>query len=79
MHFGKVYTDAVTIRERLRAEDPAKIKALAASMAEIGLQQPISVWAPNDETCHLVAGLHVKRMASNARSKWASPSLKLPT
>ena len=47
MHVGKVFTDAVVIPDRLRKTDPAKVKALAESMADIGLQQPITVW-PSD-------------------------------
>ena len=58
MDFGKAHTDAVIVAKRLRAKDPAKVKALAESMAEIGLQQPISVWSPDSTTCNLVAGYH---------------------
>ncbi len=68
MDFGKAHTDAVIVPERLRAIDPAKVKALAESMAEIGLQQPISVWSPNSTTCNLVAGYH--RLLAARQLKW---------
>ena len=58
MHMSRVYIDSVRVPERLRKKDPAKVVALAESIAEIGLQQPISVWSPDDETCDLVVGLH---------------------
>jgi len=58
MDFGEVYLDAVTFGERMRQLDPAKVKALVGSIQEIGLQQPISIWTPNEHTCVLVSGLH---------------------
>lgn len=42
-----------------RPAAPDKVAALAASMKEIGLQTPISVWVPpGNESVHLVAGRH---------------------
>ncbi len=58
MHTGKCFVDAVDVGERLRSLDPEKVAALAESIDAIGLQQPISVWSPDDDTLDLVAGLH---------------------
>ena len=58
MEIQTIEVDQVQVGDRLRSLDTAKIDALAESMAAIGLQQPISVWAPNSETLDLVAGLH---------------------
>ncbi len=59
MHFNKVYIDAIEIPSgRLRKTNEAKVKALAESMAEIGLQHPVSFWRPDDDTCDLITGLH---------------------
>jgi len=48
--------------ERLRAVDPARVSALVASIAEIGLRTPITVTLGHDENgevfYHLVAGAH---------------------
>ena len=55
---GQAFVDGVTVGERLRSLQPEKVDALAQSMEVIGLQFPIHVYAPNDETCELVAGLH---------------------
>lgn len=49
----------VTVPERLRAVDPSKVDALAASMDAIGLQHPISVQDIDDgPEVVLVAGHH---------------------
>jgi ParB-like chromosome segregation protein Spo0J len=58
LHTGKCFTDAVDVGERLRSVDPERVAALAESIDAIGLQQPISVWSPDDDTLDLVAGLH---------------------
>lgn len=56
---------AIRIGERLRRADPAKVAAIAESIAEIGLMTPVSVWeAPTftdgkpGTVYELVAGLH---------------------
>lgn len=54
----KVFIEAVHVGQRHRALDPAKMSALAASMKELGLQQPISVHVDDEDAVHLVAGLH---------------------
>jgi len=57
--------DDIRIGERLRKPDPAQVSTLAASIAELGLQSPISVVASEAwpegirrECWDLVAGLH---------------------
>lgn len=68
MEIGKVFTDCVDVGQRHRALSNDKVSALAESMREIGLQQPISVWAPDSETCVLVAGYH--RLEAAKRLGW---------
>lgn len=73
MELGKVYLDerphgGVIVGHRFRALDPQKVDALAASMSAIGLQMPISVWVPNDQEVHLVAGAH--RLAAAIQLGW---------
>lgn len=73
MELGKVYLDerphgGVIVGHRFRALDPQKVDALAASMSAIGLQMPISVWTPNDQEVHLVAGAH--RLAAAIQLGW---------
>ena len=58
LHVGKCFVDAMNVGDRLRSLDPEKVAALAESIGTIGLQQPISVWSPDDDTLDLVAGLH---------------------
>lgn len=58
METGKVFLDQVTVGARMRALDERKVESLADSIAKIGLQHPIHVWAPDDKSVHLVAGLH---------------------
>jgi hypothetical protein len=58
MDLGKCYVARVDIGPRHREVDPAKAKALAESIKEIGLRMPISVWAPDEYTLQLVTGLH---------------------
>ena len=50
--------DLVQVGDRLRSLNPEKVSALAESMADIGLNQPISVWSDGMETLELVAGRH---------------------
>ena len=67
-----VAIDAVTVRERHRDAMPEKVAALAASMAKIGLQTPISVWTrdtADDVEIVLVAGLH--RLEAARKLGWA--------
>jgi hypothetical protein len=61
---------AITVGPRQRWVDESKVKAMADSIEQIGLQLPISVWSPNDGTFHLVAGLH--RLRAAARLGWNS-------
>ena len=58
LHTGKCFVDAVDVGDRLRSINPEKVAALAESIDAIGLQQPILVWSPDDDTLDLVAGLH---------------------
>lgn len=61
-----VAIDAVTVRDRHRDAIPEKVATLAASMAKIGLQTPISVWTrdiADDVEIVLVTGLHRLRAA----------------
>src|SRR3546814_7010430 len=58
-----VNVDTITIPERHRHLDPAKVEPLAESIGRLGLQQPISVWVDTDDTngeldVVLVAGRH---------------------
>ena len=78
MRTGSVFVEPVIVGERLRSIDAEKVAALVESIAAIGLQQPISVWAHDRDTVHLVAGLHrleaFKRLrqelADEADLKW---------
>ncbi len=75
LHLGKCFVEVVDAGNRLRSADPEKVAALAESIAAIGLQQPISVWSPDDDTLDLVAGLHRleavrKLFADTQDSKW---------
>ncbi len=59
MEHGTIFLDVLTVSNRLRHLDAAKVASIAASMDEIGLQQPVSVWVVNDgEAVELVAGAH---------------------
>ncbi len=58
MEIGRVFLDVLVTGDRLCSLDAVKVTALAESMAEIGLQQPITVWSLDDDTCDLVSGLH---------------------
>jgi len=63
MEFADIDPEDVTVGSRHRSVTETKVKALAESMQQIGLQQPISVWCPTDTECYLVAGLHRLRAA----------------
>ena len=59
MEHGTIFLDVLTVSDRLRHLDAAKVGNIAASMAELGLQQPISIWASEDgAVVELVAGAH---------------------
>lgn len=58
---------AIEIGERLRPADPARVEALAASISEIGLQEPIIVRQDGDRI-RLVAGAH--RLAAAKLLGW---------
>lgn len=58
MELGHVFTDGVDIGKRRRHVDQSKVAALAESMSVIGLQQPIIIYAPDEDTADLVAGRH---------------------
>jgi len=53
-----VAIDLIDVPERLRAVEPAWVEALAASIAETGLQQPIQVLDRGDGRYPLIAGAH---------------------
>jgi len=63
-----VFVDDVTVPTRLRQVDEATVGRLTESMAEIGLQQPISVWSESEYHVGLVAGAH--RLAAAKRLGW---------
>jgi ParB family chromosome partitioning protein len=58
MDIGKVFTDSIIIGPRHRPMDASRIEALAESINELGLQQPISVHMDDEDRVHLIAGLH---------------------
>lgn len=68
MEIGSVYTESVIVGERQRKLDERKVAALAESIGQIGLQQPISIWHEDDEHLHLVAGRH--RLAAAVKLGW---------
>jgi ParB family transcriptional regulator, chromosome partitioning protein len=68
MKLGTVYADAVTVPDGRRNLDPAAVDRLVESISAIGLQQPISVWAPDANTAILVAGRH--RFEACKRLNW---------
>ena len=66
-----VYADNVIVGPRLRRVDPAVVETLAQSIAEIGLQVPISVRLeeqPDRQCLFLVAGAH--RLAAVKKLGW---------
>ncbi|NJL50560.1 MAG: ParB N-terminal domain-containing protein [Blastochloris sp.] len=65
------FVESVIVGERLRQIDPAVVDTLAQSIAEIGLQVPITVRleeCPDGQRVHLVAGAH--RLAAVRRLGW---------
>jgi ParB-like chromosome segregation protein Spo0J len=58
MTIEAICPDAIEIGSRQRTINQSKVDGLAKSMSELGLQNPISVWSPDGEVIHLVAGLH---------------------
>ena len=67
LRVGKCFVDALNVGKRLRSIDPEKVAALQESIGRIGLQQPISVWSPDDDTLDLVAGRHRFEAVKKAR------------
>ena len=66
MRTDAVLIEAITVGHRHRSVDESKVVVIAASMRQLGLQQPISVWWCSDnDTYHLVAGLHRLRAAES--------------
>ena len=66
-----VYADNVIVGQRLRRVDPTVVDTLAQSIAEIGLQVPISVRLeeqPDRQCLFLVAGAH--RLAAVKKLGW---------
>ena len=54
-----VPVDSITMPEnRLRPIDPTKVSDLAASLKQIGLQNPISIYTNSDDKRILVTGAH---------------------
>ena len=69
MKISTVDPTAIRIPKRLRAVIPAKVDQLVESMAMIGLQTPINVWANASDHLELVAGAH--RLAAAIKLGWA--------
>ena len=69
MEHRDFYLNVLKIHDRLRDLDESKVENIAASMGEIGLQQPISVWVSKDGAIiELVAGAH--RVAAAKKLGW---------
>ena len=68
MEYGKVFLDSISVGRRARSIDKGRVNDLAASIEAIGLQQPISIYAPDEKTCVLVAGHH--RIEAAKKLKW---------
>lgn len=58
MRVEAVDVSHIDVSARLRAVDESKVRWLADSIAAIGLQQPITIWAVPDGPFNLVAGAH---------------------
>ena len=56
--FGPVNLKDITVGERRRPLDPAKVEELSRSMAEHGQKQPIGVREKRDGGYELVFGAH---------------------
>ena len=69
MEHREIHLNVLKIHDRLRDLDESKVENIAASMGEIGLQQPISVWVSKDGAIiELVAGAH--RVAAAKKLGW---------
>ncbi|MFZ0550744.1 MAG: ParB N-terminal domain-containing protein [Steroidobacteraceae bacterium] len=73
MGIEKIYLDdspngGIIVETRLRKLDESRVDALAKSMEALGLQTPITVWVPNDQDVHLIAGAH--RLAAAIKLGW---------
>lgn len=68
MELGKVFIDSVIIGARHRQLEADRIEALAESMNELGLQQPISVFVDAEDSVHLITGLH--RLEAGRKLGW---------
>ena len=69
MDHGTIFLDVLTISDRMRHLDSAKVESIAASMDVLGLQQPISIWASEDgSVVKLVAAAH--RVAAAQKLGW---------
>lgn len=58
MRLAPLSTQRIVINGARRPVDPAALAELKASMADIGLLNPITVWERNGWEAELVAGLH---------------------
>lgn len=54
----KLFVDEITVLDRHRPVDMDAVRALAASMKQIGLRTPITIRSPSESDCFLVAGRH---------------------
>jgi uncharacterized ParB-like nuclease family protein len=68
MELGKVFIDSVVIGQRHRSLEADRVEALAESMNELGLQQPISVFVDTEDSVHLITGLH--RLEAGRKLGW---------
>lgn len=69
MHYSDVEIDVVDVPKGRRAINQKTVDFLAESMAEIGLQNPIAIWSPDDFTADLVTGHH--RLLAAKKLGWA--------
>ncbi len=58
MKLSKAFIDSIQIGQRHRRVDPEKVKSLTESIRQIGLQNPIHIFSPDEDTCEIVAGVH---------------------
>ena len=68
MRMERIFIDHVDVPPRLRAVETSKVMTLVASIEQIGLQTPITVWAKPDDAFQLVAGAH--RLAAAKHLGW---------
>lgn len=74
MQTERLFITDIETEGRLRAVDPAKVRAIKASIAEIGLRTPLTVSATlvDDEWHHrLVAGAHRLEALRELGEEWA--------